>query len=185
MDALLDCLLFWIYDIAKWAAEHKERPRETVGALGRRGKAVYVFGRGRLENKLELWRGGMVTFVADNETVIANELLGYRLSGLAVFARQRLKRSDVDEATYGGFAPSYLSDDRRLSFADSSFWSSDGFSVVRNVEELLELRSPLSYERGLGNDDKRWKANGGNKVSPNDCFTEACRRGHDSIFVSK
>ena len=126
-----------------------------------------------------------MTFVADNDAVIANKVLNYRLPGLRVFARQRLERSDVDEAAYGIFASSYLSDDRRLPFANSSFWGSDGFSVVRNVEELLELRSPLSYERGLGNDDKRWKANGGNKIGPDDCFTEACRRGHDSIFVSK
>ena len=127
----------------------------------------------------------MVAFVADNEAVIANKVLNYRLSGLVVFSRQRLERSDVDEAANGRFASSYLSDDRRLPFADSSFWGSDGFPVVRNVDKSLELRSPLSYERGLGNDDKRWKANGGNKIGPDDCFTEACRRGHDSIFVSK
>ena len=82
---------FWIDDIAKRSAEHGECPRKTVGALGRCGKAVYVFGRGRLENKLELRRGGMVAFVADNEAVIANKVLNYWLSGLAVFARQRLK----------------------------------------------------------------------------------------------
>ena len=176
---------FWIDDIAKRAAEHGERLRKAVGSFGRRRKAVYVFGRGRLENKLELWRGGVVTFVADNDAVIANKVLNYRLPGLRVFARQRLERSDVDEAAYGIFASSYLSDDRRLPFADSSFWGSDGFSVVRNVDKSLELGFPLGYERGLGNDDERWKANGGNKISPDDGFAEARRRGHDSIFVSK
>lgn len=127
----------------------------------------------------------MVTFVADNETVIANKVLNYRLPGLGVFARQRLERSDVDEVAYGIFASSDLPNKGRLPFADSSFWGSDGFSVVRNVDKSLELGFSLGYECGLGNDDERWKANGGNKISPDDRFTEACRRGHDSIFVSK
>ena len=99
---------FWVDDAAKRAAKHGERPRKAVGALRRCGKPVYVFGRGRLENKLELWRGGVVTFVADNETVIANKVLNYRLPGLGVFARQRLERSDVDEVAYGIFASSDL-----------------------------------------------------------------------------
>ena len=78
---------FWIDSITERAAEHGERPRKAVGSFGRRRKAVYVFGRGGLENKLELWCGGMVAFVADNEAVISNKALNYRLSGLAVFAR--------------------------------------------------------------------------------------------------
>ena len=36
----------------------------------------YIFGRSGLEDKLKLWRGRMVAFVTDDETVIANELLG-------------------------------------------------------------------------------------------------------------
>ncbi|GAA6334516.1 hypothetical protein I0600191H4_14880 [Collinsella sp. i06-0019-1H4] len=41
----------------------------------------------------------------------------------------------------------------------------------------------MGYECGFGNDDERWKTNGCNKISSDDCFTEACRRGHDSVFV--
>lgn len=67
---------FWIDDIANRAAEHRECPRESVRTLGRCGKAIYIFGRSGLEDKLKLWRGRMVAFVTDDETVIANKLLG-------------------------------------------------------------------------------------------------------------
>ena len=52
-----------------------------------RGEAIYIFGWSGLEDELELWRGSMVAFVADNEAVITNKVLNYRLPGLGVFAR--------------------------------------------------------------------------------------------------
>ena len=84
---------------------------------------------------------------------------------------------------YGGFASSDLANERRLPFTDSSFWGSNWLSVIRNVDKPFELGFPLGNERSLGNDDKRWKTDGSNKIGSNDGFPETRRRGHDPVFI--
>ena len=86
---------------------------------------------------------------------------------------------------YGGFASSDLTNERRLPFADSSFWGSDGLSVVRDVEKSFELGFPLGNERSLGNDDERWKTDGSNKIGSNDGFPETRRCRHDPVFMAE
>lgn len=87
--------------------------------------------------------------------------------------------------TYSGLAPSDLPNERRLPFADSSFWGSDGLPVVSYVEKSFELGFPLGNERGLGDDNERWKTDSSNKIGSDDGLTETRRCRHNSVFMAE